>query len=108
MKTIVNLLNNVAKDQNIRYVLTLFDDMLSVCIYGPIIYKWTKCPCSSILALIVVRRISLVLISSIVRLIDRRELHGDGSLVYSRDRITSSSIRYTYIIESTSLHYAKN
>ncbi|GMT04270.1 hypothetical protein PENTCL1PPCAC_26444, partial [Pristionchus entomophagus] len=29
VKTIVNLLNNVAKDQNIRYVLTLFDDMLS-------------------------------------------------------------------------------
>ncbi|GMT33479.1 hypothetical protein PFISCL1PPCAC_24776, partial [Pristionchus fissidentatus] len=29
VKTIVNLLNNVAKDQNVRYVLTLFDDMLS-------------------------------------------------------------------------------
>lgn len=27
-RTIVNLLNNVAKDQNVRYVLTIFDDML--------------------------------------------------------------------------------
>ncbi|KAK6058238.1 hypothetical protein COOONC_04195 [Cooperia oncophora] len=27
-RTIVNLITNVAKDQNVRYVLTLLDDML--------------------------------------------------------------------------------
>lgn len=30
VRTVVNLITNVAKDQNVRYVLTLLDDMLQV------------------------------------------------------------------------------
>lgn len=32
-RTFINLITNVAKDQNVRYVLTLLDDMLQVFIF---------------------------------------------------------------------------